>query len=216
MTRSEIINRLIEKNGYKSYLEIGLDDTSNFRSINCESKESVDPYFVDASGSNGERIVCNSNGELLPHIKEVLTYRCTSDEFFDNTEKTYDIIFIDGLHSKEQVYKDIRNSLKHLNKNGIIVCHDSLPINENAQIVPRITQEWNGDVWKAILGMIDLGLDVNVVDDDYGCALIRYTDRELPESIEFLHEYRECFCSLYVRNRIMNVISVEGFIEKYL
>lgn len=45
ITRTDIINYLIWKQGYRSYLEIGLDDPEpNFTKIRCELKESVDPY----------------------------------------------------------------------------------------------------------------------------------------------------------------------------
>ena len=36
----------------------------------------------------------------------------TSDEFFKQNEDTYDVIFIDGLHTSDAVYRDINNSLK--------------------------------------------------------------------------------------------------------
>ena len=42
ITRTDIINYLIWKQGYRSYLEIGLDDPEpNFTKIRCELKESV-------------------------------------------------------------------------------------------------------------------------------------------------------------------------------
>jgi len=219
MTRNDIINALIRKFGYKSYLEIGLDDTVNFRAVQCIYKESVDPYFTDENGNNGERVVIDENGELLPYIKECLTFRGTSDEYFAQSQNKFDLIFIDGLHTKEQVYKDICNALKHLNSNGMIVCHDCLPENFEAQLIPRLAkgQEWNGDVWKAIVTLIDMGIVLNVVDTDYGCGIIPYTTIELPDvnRVAFIHEYHECFVSKYVRNKVLNVISPEDF-EKFI
>ena len=45
MTRQNIINNLIKTYGYKSYLEIGLNNPEyNYVHIQCEHKESVDPY----------------------------------------------------------------------------------------------------------------------------------------------------------------------------
>ena len=96
--RSEVINFLILKNNYNSYLEIGIRDPSvNFYKIKCSYKDGVDP-----AGK------CN--------------YPVTSDEFFDKIDKNkkYDIIFIDGLHVCEQVLKDVNNSLDHLSFNGTI------------------------------------------------------------------------------------------------
>ena len=36
----------------------------------------------------------------------------------------FDIIFVDGLHEKQQVKKDILNSIKFLKDGGTIICHD--------------------------------------------------------------------------------------------
>ena len=92
MKRYEIINLLIVKNGYKSYLEIGLDNGLNFSKIKIDNKKSVDPALGQYS-----------------HAKP--TYKLTSDDFFKQNKDKYDIIFIDGLHHSEQVYRDIKNSL---------------------------------------------------------------------------------------------------------
>ena len=75
-------------------------------------------------------------------------FRGTSDEFFSKNNEKFDCIFIDGLHEYEQVCRDISNSLKILNKNGIILLHDCLPSTINQQAVPRYKAVWNGDVWK--------------------------------------------------------------------
>lgn len=46
ITRTEIINHLIRKYGYKTYLEIGVGDPrKNLCLIECEKKTGVDPYF---------------------------------------------------------------------------------------------------------------------------------------------------------------------------
>ena len=47
--------------------------------------------------------------------------------------------------------KQINNSLKSLNQNGVIFIHDCLPKKIWNQVVPRIYGHWNGDVWKAIV-----------------------------------------------------------------
>src|ERR1035437_5139881 len=111
-TRTELINLLFEKYKFKTYLEIGVQVPSrNFDKINAVLKHSVDPN---------------------PNIR--YTYNMTSDEFFGNCIETqkYDVIFIDGMHTMEQAYKDVINSIKHLNDNGFIVMHDFNPPTEHA------------------------------------------------------------------------------------
>ena len=93
MVRCSVINRLIQENDYKKYLEIGVFDSHNFNNVEIQYKVGVDP------GTEGFNNV---------------TFPMTSDEFFDLTDDKFDIIFCDGLHYSEQTYKD--NNIQ-LNKN---------------------------------------------------------------------------------------------------
>ena len=126
--RWDMIEYLIKKNNYKKYLEIGCDRNQLFSRINIQNKVGVDP----ASGGN---------------VRE------TSDNFFEKNKDMFDIIFIDGLHIYEQVKKDILNSIKYLNDEGVILIHDCLPDSMAKQAVPRYKMQWNGDVWKAIVDL---------------------------------------------------------------
>ncbi len=152
MKRHQIINSLIARNGFKTYLEIGLDEGNflNDEKVLCQSKESVDPM-------EGSRA----------------THNVTSDEFFSWNTKKFDVIFIDGLHHSEQVIRDIDNALNSITENGIIVVHDCNPTTEAMQKVPRIQGEWTGDVWRAFCNFrIRPDLFMCVIDTDYGCGII--------------------------------------------
>jgi Methyltransferase domain len=192
MKRTDIINTLIEKYGYKSYLEVGTQfPSSNFDKINAEYKVSIDPFPM---------------GEV--------TFVGTSDEYFESItdDVKYDIIFIDGLHHSDQVLKDIENSLNHLSKNGSIVCHDCLPMSEQMQQRDNNGGEWTGDVWKAIaeLRVERIDLDIAVVDTDYGCGIIRRGTNVPYETDQDYLTY-----SYYSMNKwkMLNVISPEQFLE---
>ncbi|MBD1140862.1 class I SAM-dependent methyltransferase [Pelagibacterales bacterium SAG-MED39] len=124
-SRIDLINLVIKKNRYKKYLEIGCNLDEVFDKINI-NKVGVDPV----SGGN---------------------FRGTSDDFFSKNSDKFDCIFIDGLHIYEQVMKDILNSIKFLDDNGVIIIHDCLPESIGHQRVPRSRYNWNGDVWKAIV-----------------------------------------------------------------
>ncbi len=50
----------------------------------------------------------------------------TSDQFFDFNKNKYNFIYIDGMHTKEQIPKDIINSWESLSKDGIIWMDDYL------------------------------------------------------------------------------------------
>jgi len=193
MKRTDIINALIQKYGYKSYLEVGTQDpTSNFDKVNTEHKVSIDPF---------------PRGEV--------TFVGTSDEYFDSISEDvkYDIIFIDGLHHDDQVLRDVKNSLNHLSDNGTIVCHDCLPSTELMQLRDINGGEWTGDVWKAIadLRIERIDLDIKVVDTDYGCGIIRRgTNVPYQPNVENYKTYSYYNIHKY---RMLNVISPEQFIQ---
>ena len=165
MFRYELINELIKRNGYKSYLEIGTQGDNCLKHVYCEFKVGVDPDPILHENSNSNEF-----------------YKLTSDDFFKQNKRRFDIIFIDGLHDSIQVYKDIENSLKILN--GVIVIHDCNPLSEQAQrsvsyengkiIIPHVPT-WNGDVWKAWVYLYKTRPDLQmmVIDIDQGCGLIK-------------------------------------------
>ena len=165
MNHLEVINKLIEKYNYKSYLEIGIYDGDNFSKVNIENKESN-----DISSSN------------LKYIDK-LTYEMTSDEMFYNMPKNkkYDIIFIDGMHEEQFVDRDIINSMKHLNKGGVICVHDVIPKNRKLQInfynKGNFNDEWTGDCWKSITKLQDQNIEFYTLKNyDYGLTIIKYKD----------------------------------------
>ena len=131
------------------YLEIGCDNNICFKSIPVINKIGVDPV----RGGN---------------IKN------TSDNFFNNNEKRFDVIFIDGLHIYEQCRKDVINSLKVLNKNGFIFLHDMIPRNWLEENVPRLQPIWSGNVWKVALELIKTkGIDFFIINADHGIGVIK-------------------------------------------
>ena len=147
-SRFAIIQKIIDKKKYKSYLELGCDKNSNFTKIKIQNKIGVDPRLGG-------------------------TLKMTSDEFFENNETYFDCIFIDALHIYEQVRKDILNSVKFLNAHGIIIIHDCLPKKIWNQIVPQIYGHWNGDVWKAIVEARTMkDIDTYTCKADHGLGLI--------------------------------------------
>ena len=158
MIRTDIINYLIEKYKYKSYLEIGVQyPHSNFHKIEIESKTGVEPYPIT---------------ELHDTI-----IKATSNEFFAELKdnEKWDIIFIDGLHTREQCLADILNSLKHLSPNGTILVHDCLPTAEYQTTHEDNGREWTGDVFKSIVDIKEKdGLDVSTIDTDWGIGCIRF------------------------------------------
>jgi len=169
LTRIQIINSLIKKNNYKTYLEIGVNTPAqpgySHTSVEIDTKHGVDPN-VDT------------------------TFKMTSDDFFAQNKNSYDIVFVDGLHIFDQAHRDIVNSLNFLNPGGTIVVHDCNPTTEITQRPDRASSVWHGDVWKAILKlrMENPNVSIQTVDADEGCTIIEKGSQELfvpkPENID--------------------------------
>ena len=134
---------------------------------------------------NWPDIRISSKESVDPNPRANATYQMTSDEFFAKQfKKKYDIIFVDGLHLSEQVYKDIVNSLKCLNEGGTIVVHDCKPPSERSQSREHVSGEWSGDVWGAWvkLRMENPEIYMYVVNTNYGCGIIQKGNQELLKS----------------------------------
>lgn len=195
MLRYDIINHLINKYNFTKYLEIGIFNGENFRHINAPLKHGVDP------GSEG--IVASE-----------VTHPCTSDSFFESldTDYSYDLIFIDGLHYADQVTKDIKNSLKHLNPSGFIILHDCLPPDYGHQVVPRQQINWTGDVWRSFVGFKQANtLFSCVVDTDLGIGIIKNNQNISYEDFRPVLMSYEDFASR--SKELLNLISCEEFLQ---
>jgi len=183
--RWEIINWIIEKRGYKSYLEVGVKKGECFNRVICDMKTGMDikPRTV------GERI-----------------YTMSSDAFFNGShgQEKFDIIFIDGDHNEEQVDRDILNSLKSLAPDGTIVMHDCNPPTEE-----YIEEYANGTVYRSFLKLrcTDAELEMFVVDIDWGCGVVQRGEQEL---ISVPANYTWEFFDKN-RTELLNIISIEEF-----
>lgn len=182
-TSQDIINYLIETKNYSRFLEIGVR-WGSFNNIKCDHKDGVD---------------------ISPRENN---YVMTSDKFFETipANQMYDIIYVDGGHEKNQVLRDIENSLEHLNEGGIILCHDINPP-EEGHLNPRYCHN-SWEAW-AQLRTSREDLEMYALNIDLGPGIIRrgsqslYID-ELESSWDYLNNNRK---------QLLNEITVEEFME---
>ena len=179
------VRKVLDKKKDCKYLEIGCDDNFVFNSIILpdENKIGVDPR----QGGN---------------------HRMTSDEFFSQNKKNFDVIFIDGLHHYEQCQKDVINSLKFLNLNGYIFIHDLLPLNWKMELVPRIQGHWNGDVWKVGYELSLLkNLEFKIANIDSGIGYLKKTkDIKYIKLPELLNKRFKDYLNIYNELPLINPI----------
>ena len=159
MTRVEVVKVIQEHYNYQKYLEIGIKSRFTFDRIECKFKVGLD-----------------TRGACKP------TYGAmSSDEYFANEkykDEQFDLVFIDGDHTKEQVEKDINNSLKRLLPNGTIVLHDMNPPDKD-----HLHVNLCGDGWEAFAKLRTTRKDLNMfcIPDDLGVGIIQRGSQELYE-----------------------------------
>ena len=154
--RIALVNLLLSKFGAPAYLEIGCASDSLFSSVLALNKTGVDPSMGG-------------------------TIRATSDEFFATNTGCFDVVFIDGLHTYEQVRRDVINSIKCLNRGGWIALHDMLPRNWVEQNIPPISDStWTGDVWKLAFELSKTsGIEFKILRIDHGVGVIKVVDPDV-------------------------------------
>lgn len=201
--RWDVCNFLIAKYGYTKYLEIGVRRNDCFDRVRCETKHGIDPF-------------CDT------------TFNMTSDEFFENVKGRYDIIFIDGWHSEEQVDRDIIGALSRLNVGGTIILHDTEPMKESAagNIPPGPVVRgayggeggWHGGVWRSFIKLrcTKPNLFMCVIRCDCGIGIIRpmkgvnnlYEDAPLEVCLtwEYFNEHRIALLNGYKPEAMSGVL----------
>ena len=208
--RTDIINHLIQKYGLKRYLEIGLQNADqNFNKIQCEYKISVDP------DPNAHATFCMTSDKFFTITDDDLHDYGWASHFKVNGTKDsywsdYEIIFLDGLHTSEQIQKDFENALKVLAPNGWIVLHDCCPEKEEHTIVPRPTERghWNGDVYKFAC-KLSANKNYWTVNEDNGCGVYRNDGNYK------IHDKENWTWSEFQQNKktLLNLISYEQFLS---
>lgn len=153
MHRLEVINRIATAIRARTYLEIGVQKGDVFRMVLVTNRVGVDPDSTSAA-----------------------THHMTSDAYFADlpADRTFDLIFVDGLHLAEQVQADIENAARHLSPGGVIVVHDCDPPTERAGQREMCMGVWCGDVWRGWIASRSAlaGYDTFTVDMDLGLGII--------------------------------------------
>jgi hypothetical protein len=190
MNRIRAVQRALDGRVNPVYLEIGVSRGQAFQRISADVKIAVDPAFK----------LTERTRELADAKARATHYfETTSDAFLDNEaafleQHPIDVALIDGLHTYEQVVRDVEKTLRYLRDDGVIFLHDCNPPFALAarraeswdefisqQSGPLVIGIWNGDVWKAIVHLRSTRTDllVGVLKCDQGVGFVR---KGTPES----------------------------------
>lgn len=182
LERSSVINQIANTIDAKMYLEIGVNRGVTFNSVNILTKVAVDPKFLFTDKKSRE----------LDTGEKFYFHEITSDDFFQDYAQTYssfDLVYLDGLHTFEQTLKDLLNTMNHTHDKSIIVIDDTLPNDvfsslPSAQECIRLRRSvfgirkndnaWMGDVYKLVAFIHDFMpfLSYATLKDNHGQTIV--------------------------------------------
>ena len=150
------INRVAAIREARRYLEVGVATGRTFLEVAVAAKDGVDPRF---------------RFETAEHASDrVRFFETTSDRYFTEIatrEDVFDIVFLDGLHTFEQTFRDFCASLAHAHADTVWIIDDvfpsdvfsAIPSQERALGFRRLhglgSRAWHGDVFKCVLAIND-------------------------------------------------------------
>lgn len=164
------LNHLARGLGAESYLEIGVFGGDTFRAVEVSKKIGVDPEF-------------QFDWQELNNGDSVVLHEITSDSFFEALKpvESFDLIFIDGLHTYDQTYRDLLNVLRHAHAQSVILIDDTIPCDvfstcREQQECYRLRAHstgnatdcrWHGDTYKLIplLALFNTSLNFCTIRD---------------------------------------------------
>jgi len=147
-------------NQARTYIEVGVQEGNTFNDPALDSlpvKIAVDPKFM-FDISDGQR----ANGREY--------YQCSSDRYFTEfhpSNQSLDLVYLDGLHTFDQTYRDFCNTLCYASWSTIWLIDDVLPLslaqaepdlgraNELKRAIGEDHGWWMGDVYKIVAAIHD-------------------------------------------------------------
>lgn len=147
LNRYEFLTALHKLVGTRTYLEIGVQTGA---SLQCATSS---PNIKKIIGVDPEL------GNLQYDPEGSILIETTSDEFFDTfgladgktqADSDIDVVFIDGLHHSDQVWKDLAHAVQLGHPKTLYVLDDVLPRNDAEASRDMIPGDWTGDVWKVL------------------------------------------------------------------
>lgn len=190
LPRFEVVGRLLGLYARPDYLEVGVHYGETFHKLQAGRKVAVDPHFMfDTQAHAAEGAV---------EFHEV-----PSDAYFAGLAGragSFDVIYLDGLHTFEQTLRDLMNALAVLKPGGVVVIDDVLPDSYDSSL-PDLQQvallrntapglgaswpnngSWMGDVFKLVFFIETFmpHLSYATVAENHGQTVVWRQARPLP------------------------------------
>jgi hypothetical protein len=199
-------------NGAKRYLEIGIENGHTFNAIDIPHKTGVD-INLDKFQPN-----------LANVDEETHLYEQSSDDFFRNTASgVYDLIFLDGLHTADQTFRDFVSTLNFAGPSTIWLIDDVLPVSPLSSVsdleqwhklrklLSSDEWQWHGDVFRSILLMRAslVGFNFATIIDGPNAQTVIWRGKNAPVTLKLGWEQisRYSFFDLIQDLSVLNVCS---------
>jgi len=135
----ELLSQHLNNEDKNTILEIGCFEglssvffADNFLNNSESSLVCVDPFMTMETNDhkqflqNNEELNFDNNIKICRNNNKIFVHKITSDKFFETNTKTFNFIYIDGCHEPDFITRDMENSFKCLDKNGIMWMDDYL------------------------------------------------------------------------------------------
>lgn len=203
---SSLINSIyrLYKN-WENYLEIGVEYGFTFEAVQIPKKTGVDPDP-------------KFNTWLKPRNTKI--HSITSDHFFNlKCSRLFDLVYLDGLHTFEQTWKDLRNSSRVMSDRGLLIIDDTVPCDEFSALVNQKESyrqrklagkpdngSWHGDVFKILW----------VLTEYYSEHLDWYTlmDLQNPKTL-VIKKSRETYKTIFEKPVNLDIARSKSFMETF-
>ena len=131
------LNKFMDRTNDIHILEIGSYEglssvffADNFLEREMSSLTCVDPFLRISNNDHADYLQNNQEKNFDINItrcdnsEKIKVFKITSDDFFENNRKKYNLIYIDGCNEPEFISRDIENGFKCLEENGIMWMND--------------------------------------------------------------------------------------------
>ena len=167
-TKADIINLLVEKNGFSNYLELcSLTTGLRFAEIDRSRLKRCHRiiYNCPKTFDDGLEITWRLSGKSLEPIVPKLL----------RAGRRYDLVLVDSFHTYACSARDLAFALSIVSETGIIVMHDASPPTLGATAPDFIEGPWAGQSYAAYIDFVLMHpeLSAYVVDTDWGVAIIK-------------------------------------------
>jgi hypothetical protein len=178
---ADILNESISDNN-TSYLELGCYIKANFNKVKFNNKECVDTQH-----------------RFFP------TYVMTTDDFFKQNKKKYDIVFIDANHDLPDVVRDYNNAVNICNK--MIVFHDMFPPNEE-----QTASGYCSDSYKLLNYFKENKIETFTLNTDFGLTVIfpsfPHVNYDDIKQISY-QQLLDADIKTYTKTEIVNIVKIK-------